>query len=133
VVPTINVPEPSQEMKNAVSKIARIMKGANTVDRMLWGEVWAKAAKAVAADSTDTKVVWNDTNRLRQFTETALRISWRRIGGKEQGKYEGLNAAVEEAFTAILTNRVQAVSPELRKKYVDLCNAVAWAGIGRDQ
>jgi hypothetical protein len=129
----ITVQEPSVEMKEAVSGIASILRNANDVDRMLWGQVWMKAAKAVASDSEDTKVVWNDTNKLRQFTETALRIGWRRIGGNQQGKYAGLNEAVESAFGAILTSRVQPVSPELRRKYVDLCHAIAWAGVGRDQ
>ncbi len=131
--PTIIVPEPSAEMKSSVSKIAEILKGADYVDRSLWAQIWTKAAKAVDSDSTDTKVVWNTTNKLRQFTETALRIGWRRLGGNKPGKYEGLNEAIEAAFTATLTNRVQDVTPELRKKYVDLCYAIAWAGIGRDK
>jgi len=131
--PTIVVPEPSAEMKSAVTKIGEILKNASHVDRALWAQVWTKAAKAVSSDSEDTKVVWNTTNKLRQFTETALRVGWRRLGGNKSGKYEGLNEAVESAFTAILTNRVQDVTPDLRKKYVDLCYAIAWAGIGRDQ
>jgi hypothetical protein len=131
--PVINVPEPTREMKDAVEKVAAAMKDANIIDRMMWAQVWAKAAKAVAADSTDDKIVWADTTALRKFTETALRIGWRRLGNNPQGKYPGLSDAVEAAFSSILTNRVQAVTPELRKRYVELCNAIAWAGVGRDQ
>lgn len=133
VVPTISVPEPTKEMKDAVAKVADALKPASIVDRMLWAQVWTKAAKAVAKDSTDDKVVWGDTNSLRKFTETALRIGWRRLGGNAAGKYPELSESVESAFSVILTNRVQAVTPELRKKYVELCNAIAWAGVGRDQ
>lgn len=133
VVPTITVPEPSKEMKSQVEKIAAIMRSANIIDRMAWGQIWAKAAKAVAADSTDDRIIWKDTNQLRNFTETALRIGWRRLGGNASGKYAGLSEAVEAAFGAVLSDRVQSVTPELRKKYVDLCNAIAWAGVGRDQ
>lgn len=129
----VNVPEPTKEMKDAVAGVASALRSANAVDRMLWAQVWVKAGKAVEADSSDTKVQWSDTSRLRQFNETALRIGWRRLGGNQQGKYPGLSEAVEAAFKSILTARVQAVSPELRKKYVDLCYAIAWAGIGRDQ
>ena len=133
VAPTINVPEPTKEMKDAVAKVADVLKSANIVDRMLWAQVWTKAAKAVTQDSTDDKVVWSGTNSLRKFTETALRVGWRRLGENQAGKYPGLSESVESAFSAILTNRVQSVTPELRKRYVDLCNAIAWAGVGRDQ
>jgi hypothetical protein len=133
VAPTISVPEPTKDMKDAVSKVAGVLKSASVVDRMLWAQIWTKAAKAVEKDSTDDKVVWSDTNSLRKLTETALRIGWRRLGGNQSGKYPGLSESVESAFSAILTTRVQAVTPELRKKYVDLCNAIAWAGLGRDQ
>lgn len=130
---TIRVPEPSMEMKKSVDAVSAALKNANIVDRLAWGQVWMKAAKAVEADSTDTKVVWNDTNKLRQFTETALRIGWRRLGGNEHGKYPGLSEAVEASFASTLSTRVQSVTPELRKKYVELCRAIAWAGVGRDQ
>lgn len=132
-VPKMSIQEPSSEMKSAVSKIADILKRASLVDRMLWAQVWAKAGKAVAGDSNDTKVVWSDTAKLRQLNETALRIAWRRIGGNQEGKYPGLREAVEATFASTLTSRTQSVSPELRDRYVKLCEAIAWAGIGRDQ
>lgn len=131
--PALKFPEPSAEMKEAVSKVAFALRSANDVDRALWAQVWAKAGKAAAADSTDDKIVWKDTNQLRQFTETALRIGWRRLGGNQHGKYDGLSEAVESAFSGILSNRVQPVNSEIRQKYESLCYAIAWAGIGRDQ
>ena len=130
---TIAVEEPDAEMKKIVSSVAAILSKADPVDRALWAEVWTKAAKAVEADDTDSKVIWGDTNRLRQFTETALRIGWRRIGGAQKSKYDGLSEEVEKAFATVLTTRVQPVSKEIRANYVRLCRGIAWAGIGRDQ
>jgi len=129
----IVIPEPAKEMKDAVAGIAAIMKDVPMSDRMMWASVWSKAARAVEADSKDTKVVWSTTEKLKQFTETAIRIGWKRLGGNQTGKFEGLSAAVEAAFKTIMTTRAQDVTPELRKKYVDLCYAIAWAGVGRDQ
>jgi hypothetical protein len=131
--PTIVIPEPTPEMRAAVSKVADALKGASIADRMLWGEVWTKAGKAVASDSNDTRVVWGDTAKLRELNETALRVAWRRIAGNKEGKYPGLREATESAFAAVLTTRTQNVTPELRDKYVKLCDAIGWAGIGRDQ
>ena len=130
---TIAVEEPDAEMKKIVSSVAAIMSKADPVDRALWAEVWTKAAKAVEADETDSGVIWGDTNKLRKFTETALRIGWRRIGGAQKSKYQGLSEEVEKAFGLVLTTRVQPVSKELRANYVRLCRGIAWAGIGKDQ
>lgn len=131
--PKISIPEPTPEMKAAVSKVAEALKNASIADRMLWGQIWAKAGKAVAADSKDTRVVWGDTTKLRELNETALRVAWRRIAGNQEGKYPGLREATESAFASVLSTRTQSVTPELREKYVKLCDAIGWAGIGRDQ
>ena len=131
--PVLGVDEPSKEMKKIVESIAKIMRSADHVDRALWAQVWSKAAKAVEADGTDDAVLWPDTTKLRQLTATALRIGWRRIGGNKEGKYAGLSEETEAAFAAVLTVRQQTVDPTLRSKYVELCRAVAWAGLGRDQ
>ena len=135
-VPAVALPTlatPSKEMQQAVKNIANALRGFNAVDRMLWSQIWSKVAVAVDADNTDTQVVWGDTEKLKVFTSTALRIGWRRIGGNKPGKYPELQTAVEAAFAAILTTKVQPVTKELRQSYCDLCQAIAWAGIGRDQ
>jgi hypothetical protein len=131
--PVIGIDEPSAEMKKMVESIAGIMRRADHVDRALWAQVWSKAARAVELDGGDGATIWGDTAKLRQFTSTALRISWRRIKGNEKNKYAGLNEAVESAFANALSIRQQPVDAALRAKYVELCRAVAWAGVGRDQ
>ena len=40
-------------------------------------------------------------------------------------------AAVERAFADTIGLDVKPVTPEIRKAYIDLCNALAWCGAGR--
>jgi len=123
--------EPSVDMKIAVAAVHRVMSRASVVDRALWAEVWAKAAKTVSGDATDTEVVFTDTRALRLFNMVALRIAWRRLGDNAAGKYPGLSEATEKAFSGVLGLDVRPVTPELRQRYVDLCNALSWCGAGK--
>lgn len=123
--------EPSVDMKIAVAAVHRVMLRASVVDRALWAEVWAKAAKTVNGDATDTEVVFTDTRSLRLFNTVALRIAWRRLGDNAAGKYPGLSEATEKAFSSVLGLDVRPVTPELRQSYVDLCNALSWCGAGK--
>ena len=122
---------PSAAMQTAVADVHRIMSRASVIDRALWAEVWAKAAKTVNGDATDAEVVFTDTRSLRLFNMVALRISWRRLGDNTAGKYPGLSEATEKAFLVVLGLDVRPVTPELRRQYVDLCNALSWCGAGK--
>ena len=130
-VPQVVVPVPSDAMQKAVAGVHAALASANPVDRAMWGQLWAKAAMVVAGDATGTEVVFADTRALRAYNVLALRIGWRRLGGQAAGKFPGLGEAVEHAFAAVLGTDVQTVTPELRQRYVDLCNALAWCGAGR--
>ena len=131
-VTPIVVPTPSPAMQTTVSDVHKALAGANPVDRAVWAQLWTKAGIVVAGDSTDTEIVFTDTRSLRAYTILAIRIGWRRLGENAAGKYPGLNEAVERAFAGVLGIDVQPVTPELRAKYVELCNALAWCGAGRD-
>lgn len=131
-VPAIVVPTPSPAMQSTVADVHKALAGANPVDRAVWAQLWTKAGIVVAGDSTDTEIVFTDTRILRAYTILAIRIGWRRLGENAAGKYPGLNEAVERAFAGVLGIDVQPVTPELRAKYVELCNALAWCGAGRD-
>jgi hypothetical protein len=122
---------PSAEMQTAVADVHKVMSRASVVDRALWAEVWAKAAKTVNGDATDTEVVFSDTRSLRLFNVVALRIAWRRLGDNAAGKYPGLSEATEKAFAGVLGLDVRPVTPELRRQYVELCNALSWCGAGK--
>ena len=130
-VPQVVVPVPSDAMQKAVDGVHRALANANPVDRAMWAQLWAKAALVVSGDATDTEVVFTDTRALRAYNVLALRIGWRRLGGQAPGKFPGLSESAEQAFAAVLGTDVQPVTPELRQRYVDLCNALAWCGAGR--
>ena len=130
-VPQVVVPVPSDAMQKAVANVHVALANANPVDRAVWAQLWAKAAVVVAGDATDTEVVFTDTRALRAYNVLALRIGWRRLGGQAAGRFPGLGESVEQAFAAVLGTDVQPVTPELRQRYVDLCNALAWCGAGR--
>jgi hypothetical protein len=77
------------------------------------------------------EVVFTDTRALRAFNIIALRLAWRRMGGVPQQKYPGLAEATESVFKDALGMDVKPVTAEVRQAFVDLCNALAWAGINR--
>lgn len=118
-------------MQVRVSAVADALRNANPIDRAVWAEVWTKAAIVAAGDATDQPPAFTDTRALREFHKIALSIAWRRIAGNPPGKYAGLAEATEKAFADTLGLEVRAVTPDLRKEYVSLCKALAWAGINR--
>ena len=125
------VETPDDDMKARVRPIAEALANATVLDRMVWAEVWSKAATVVAGDAVTTEVVFTDTRALRMFNIIALDIAWRRIAGNQPGKYDGLKPAVEAAFAEAIGLDVQLVTPELRAEYVRLARAIAWAGMNR--
>lgn len=129
-VPRISVETPSDAMQKLVAPIADALKSAPISDRMLWGALWSKSALVVAGDAISPEVVLSDTKALRLFTVLALDIGWRRIGEHEPGEYRGLRDATEAAFASVLGTAEVPVTKELRARYVELCKAIAWAGVG---
>ena len=128
-VPALTVEKPSDAMQQVVAPIADAMRAAPMGDRLLWSQLWSKAAVVVAGDAITTEVVLTDTKSLRAFTVLALDIGWRRIGGNQPGKYAGLRDAIEAAFANVVGKDVVPVTPELRKQFAELCRAIAWAAL----
>jgi hypothetical protein len=123
------VDAPSDAMKSLVSPVRDVMQAAPMGDRLLWSQLWSKAAIVVAGDAVSTEVVFTDTRSLRLFTVIALEIGWRRIGGNEPGKLAGLREATEAAFAGVLGTDVVPVTKDMRSRYADLCRALAWAAL----
>ena len=117
-------------MIKAVADVDRIMRGASHFDRLLWSEVWTKVGKIVNSE-TDTEIVFSDTRSLRQLSVISLGIAWKRLADIKKDKYEGLGEATERVFVEAIGLDVKPVTPELRKKFVDTCTALAWCGAGR--
>jgi len=130
-VPTIVVETPSAEMQDLVAAVAYALKDASIVDRALWASTLQKVGIVAQGDGISGEMLFSDTRAMRLYTMLALDIAWRRIGGNEPGKYDGLREAVEVAFERAIGLEVQPVTPELRDAYVRLCNALAWCGVGR--
>lgn len=124
-----SVDAPSDAMRSLVSPVRDVMQSAPMGDRLLWAQLWDKAAVVVAGDAVSTEVVFTDTRSLRLFTVIALEIGWRRIGGNEPGKLAGLRDAVEAAFASVLGKDVVPVTKDMRDRYAELCRAMAWAAL----
>lgn len=127
---TIELQKPSAEMIKAVADVDRIMRSASHFDRLLWSEVWVKVARIINSE-TDTEVVFTDTRSLRQFNLIAFQIAWKRLADNRKDKYAGLGEATERVFAEAIGPDVRPVTPELRKKFVETCTALAWCGAGR--
>jgi hypothetical protein len=131
-VPVITVDAPSPAMRATVQPIADALKAAPLGDRMLWANLWSKAATVVAGDELGTEVVLTDTRALRMFTTLALDIGWRRIGENKPGTYAGLRQAVEKAMGDTLSLDARPIDVETRAKVVELYKAIAWAGTAKE-
>jgi hypothetical protein len=83
----------------------------------------------VDGDAVLTETVFTDSRSLRGFVVLSLDIGWRRLGGNQPGKYAGLRDAVESAFSAVIGKEDLPVTPDLRKRFADLCRALAWAAL----
>lgn len=127
----VHVETPSDAMQRLVAPVADAMRDMPAGDRILWASAWTKAGVVVAGDAVTTQVAFTDTRSLQAFTALALDIAWRRIGRHQPGSNEPLRAAVEAAYAAHMGKDVVPVTPELRARYVELAEAIAWAGLNR--
>lgn len=130
-VPKPDTVKPSDEMIRLVTPVAEALRNAPMGDKLLWQQLWEKAAVVVAGDAVATEVVFTDTRSLRAFTILALDLGWRRIGENKPGEYQGLRDAVEQAMGSVLSLEVKPVDADMRKAYVEVCRAIAWAGIAK--
>lgn len=122
------VDPPAAEMRERVAGVVAALRPATASDRRIWSELWSKAALVAASDSLAEKPLFTTTNTLRQFNVISLNIAWRRLNGNQPGKYDGLGKATESAFEDTLGLESRPVTEDVRASYVELCNALAWAG-----
>jgi hypothetical protein len=126
-VPAVTVPEPSPEMQRLVEPIRAALAGVPADRRALWAATWAKAALVVEAEGTTTVAVFTDTQALRLFTTIALDIAWRRLGDVPPASVAGLREAVEASMRSAVGLDAVPATREVRARYVDAANAIAWA------
>lgn len=127
-LPAIVVPEPSAELQRLVAPVAEALAGLPADKRQLWAATWSKAAVVVAAEGTTSVPVFTDTPSLRLMTTVALDVAWRRLGNQAPSSTAGLREAVETAMRSALGLDAVPVTGEMRGRYADVANAIAWAG-----
>lgn len=127
VAPQVSVATPSDEMQRLVTPVADALAGLPAADRALWASLWTKIAIVVEGDAVTREVAFTDTRALMGETALALDIGWRRIGKHAPGSQESLRSAVEAAYASAVGKDVTPVTGELRGRYVEFANAVAWA------
>lgn len=126
VAPQVQVATPSDEMQRLVADVAAALKDLPAADRALWAALWTRAGVVAAGDAVTAQVAFSDTRALRDFTALAIDIGWRRIGKHAAGSQESLRAAVEAAYASAVGKDVAPVTSELRGRYVEFANALAW-------
>lgn len=122
-----DVPTPSRDMQDAVKDVADICEDMDAFDRLVWMATWQDAATIVAGEDDDVSVAFDNTLGLRTFTGSVFEAAWKRLA-RANGRYRGLDEAVETAFTEAFGNEVRPWSEELQDDVVELYEALAWAG-----
>lgn len=127
LAPSVKVDTPSDQMQSTVAGVADALASLPAADRNLWASLWVRAATVAAGDAVTTQQAFTDTRALRDYTALAVDIGWRRIGKHATGSQESLRTAVEAAYGSVMGRDVVPVTSELRARYVELANALAWA------
>lgn len=127
-VPAVVVPEPSAELARLVEPVAKALGTLPAADRAAWAATWSKAALVADAEGSTSVAVLTDTAALRACTTIALDVAWRRIQGHAPGSITGLKEAVEAAMRSVLGLDAVPATPDVRRRYAEVCRAIAWAG-----
>lgn len=124
---TPSMREPTKELRDAVSDVAVICESMDVFDRMVWMATWEDASNVIAGEDEDVSVTFENTLGLRLFTGSVFDVAWNRLA-QASGKYRGLDAAVEKAFTEIIGNDVRPWNDDMADDVIELYDALAWAG-----
>lgn len=130
---SVVVREPSEAMKSTVKPVVRAVSKMSAIDRLWLKTIYSNAAKVVAADGVVEPQVIVTTEGLRAIHVAILKFIWRGMAENPPGEYEGLSEAIEGAVDEVLGEDQRSLAPELRSKAVEVFDAIAWAGLGKDQ
>ena len=128
----VSVVEPSEEMKNAVQPVVKVVSSMSAIDRLWLQGIYLNCARLVAADGIVGEQVVTTTEGLRAVHIAVLKFIWKGLAGNDPNKYPDLSEAIDESLNSVVSDKSQQLTPELRKKAVDLFTAIAWAGLGKD-
>ena len=119
-------------MKVEVSPVAKIVAKMNAIDRLWLQNIYRNAAKVVEVDGVVEPEAITSTEVLRTVHLATIKFIWRGLAENNPGKYEGLHAAVDAVFNDVIGDSQKIMTPELRAKAVEMFDALAWAGLGKD-
>lgn len=128
----VSVREPSSEMKTAVQPVVKIVKDMSPLDRLWLQNVYLNCARVVAADGIVDEQVVTTTEGLRAVHFAVLKFIWKGMANNAPGKYRGLSEAIDGILSEVISDKSQQLTPEMRQRAVDLYEAIAWAGLGKD-
>lgn len=131
-VQSISIREPSSEMKNAVQPVVKIAKDMSPIDRLWLQNVYLNCARVVAADGIVEEPTVTTTDSLRAVHVAVLGFIWKGMANNSPGKYRGLSEAIDGVLSGVIGDESQQLTAEKRQKAVDLYEAIAWAGLGKD-
>jgi len=133
-IPTsTSVQEPSDEMKTAVKPVLKVVSRMSPIDRLWLQNIYENFAKVVASDGIVDEPVVTSTDSLRATHIAVLKFIWKGMANNSPSKYEGLAEAIDEVMSGVISDESRPLTPEMRKSAVELCRAIAWAGLGKDQ
>jgi hypothetical protein len=129
--PDVVVKEPSVEMKTQVRQVTKVASQMSAIDRMWLNYIYINAAKVVEADGLDSVIT--TTEGLRAVHVGILKFIWKGMAGNPPEKYEGLRSAIEQVFVSTMGDDRRTLTPDLRRKACEMFDAIAWAGLGKDE
>ncbi len=133
VQPSVSVSEPSEDMKTAVKSVVKVAAKMSPIDRLWLQNIYENFAKVVSADGIVEEPTITSTDSLRAVHVAVLKFIWRGMADNSPSKYEGLAEAIDDAMNSAISDDSRPLTPEMRTKAAELCKAIAWAGLGKDQ
>jgi hypothetical protein len=125
------VKEPSVEMKTQVRQVTKVASQMSAIDRLWLNYIYINATKVVEADGVDSVIT--TTEGLRAVHVGILKFIWKGMAGNPPEKYEGLRSAIEQVFVSTMGDERRPLTPSLRLKACEMFDAIAWAGLGKDE
>lgn len=129
----VQVKEPTPAMKSVVKPIVKVVSKMSPLDRLWLQGIYKNAAKVVQSDGVIEPHVITTTEGLQAVHVAILRFIWRGMAENAPGEYAGLKEAIEAAITETIGDEHRVLTPELRAKAVEVFDAIAWAGLGKDE
>lgn len=129
---SISVKEPSSDMKTAVQPVVRIVSKMSPLDRLWLQQIYTNFSKVVSVDGLTSEPTITSTDSLRAVHLAVLKFIWKGMADNQPGKYEGLSEAIDECMGKVISDESRPLTTEMRKAAADLCDAIAWAGLGKD-